>query len=71
MNQITVDFEELFQVISDMKEDGVKKAKIAIVENDALDDDDDVPCFLVLSAPDPIKAGVEIEYDYVDAVSES
>lgn len=69
MDHITVDFEELFQVISEMKHDGVSKATISIVESD--DPDDEVPAFLVISAPSADCPGAEIEYDYIDAVSES
>lgn len=69
MNHITVKLDDLFSIVSEMKQDGVSIANLCITETD--NPADDVPAFLVLSAPDPNNPNSEIEYDYVDAVSES
>ena len=68
MDHITVDFEEFYQLVQEMKQDGIKKVTLAIVEND--EPDDGVPCFLSMTADDPDEPGIEVEYDYLDAVSE-
>lgn len=69
MNHITVKLDDLFAIVSEMKQDGASIATLCITETD--DPTDDVPAFLVLSAPDPAHPNLEIEYDYIDAVSES